>query len=163
MKESARLLSVVHAVRFLAKPHRKKSAGYRRIALLLAASSETSIIETIFEDAGLDEFEFIDSLKTAAIGDKDAYRRVIEIAANLAPHLSIPLGPKITAPSVAHEFFLKEIVSPLKPSRYTCNPDKDDFTDAVTAATRREFNDNDFDPRPAVRRLKRHLKAMGRG
>jgi hypothetical protein len=157
-QESARYPSVVNAVRFLAKPRRNRPARNLRIKLLLAAWDETSIIDTIFKNAKLDESEFLRSLNLAAEGNEDAYRRVTEIAADLAPHLTISRGPKISAASAAHELFLEE-VSRVDPSRYTYRTDKEDFTDAVTAATRREFNDNDFYPQPAVRRLKTRSQA----
>lgn len=158
-RDSARLSLVVHAVRFLAEPRRNKPARNRRVTLLLAAWQETSVIETIFEKAGLDDFEFIRSLESAANGNEDAYRHVTKIAAELAPHLSMSRGPKISAASVAHESFLEEAVNRIRPRRYTYNIVEEDFTDPVTAATRREFNDNDFDPQSAVRRLKTRSRA----
>ena len=138
---------MVEALRFLARPRRKKPALRRRIAVLLAAREETSIIETVFGNAGLDEFEFIRCLKLADEGNEEACLRVTEIAAAVVPHLTISCGPKISAESIAHEYFLEEMVSRINPSHYTWSNDEGDFSDPVTRATRREFNDNDFDPR----------------
>jgi len=154
-EEDERYSSVINAVRFLSKSRRNRPARNRRITLLLAAWEETSIIDTIFADAKHDESEFIRSLRLAVEGNEGAYRLVTEIAADLAPHLSILRGPKISGETATHELFLKE-VNRLKPSRYTYSNDEGDFTDAVTKATRREFNNNDFDPQAAVRRTKSH-------
>jgi hypothetical protein len=153
-KESVRLLPVINALRFLADQRHKSRAKSRRVAVLLTAWEGTSIIETIFGDAGLDEFEFIQLLKSAAEGHEEAYHRLTELAASLAPHLSIPRGPKVRAVSAAHEFFLENAVMRMKPSAFSWNESKGEFTDPVTEATRREFGHSHFNPRPACRRLK---------
>jgi hypothetical protein len=159
-KESVRLPAVVRAVRFLANPAHKGRAISRRVDVLLAAWEETSIIETIFADAGLDEFEFIRSLKSVAEGHEFAYQRLTEIAASVAPHLSIRRGLKVSAASAAHEFFLEYAVMPLEPRSYSWNELKGTFTDPVTEATRLEFGRRHFDPRPAYRRLKARQKKL---
>jgi hypothetical protein len=41
---------------------------------------------------------------------------------------------------------------------YTYSPDLEDFTDELTKATRIEFGDPNFDPRPAVRRARARQK-----
>jgi len=51
--ENKRLPAVVGAIRFLAKPGRGRKAMARKAEVLLAAWEETSIIETIFDSAGL--------------------------------------------------------------------------------------------------------------
>jgi hypothetical protein len=153
-KEAQRRPSVVNAIRFLAKPHRNRPAISRRVNVLLAAWEETSTIETIFDDASLDVFEFISLLKSVAGGNEAAFQRLTEIAASIVPHLPNPQGLKVSAASAAHEFFLEELVMPTEPRSYTWNDFKGKFTDPVTEATRREFNLPDFDPRPAYRRLK---------
>jgi hypothetical protein len=111
--ESVRLPAVVRAVRFLATPRRKWQAISRKVDVLLAAWEETSIIETIFDDAGLNESEFVRSLRSVAEGHQVGCHRLTEIAASLAPHLSIPRGLKVGAASAAHEFFLEDVVMPM--------------------------------------------------
>jgi hypothetical protein len=105
--ESRRLPAVVDAIRFLAKPGRRRRAILRRAEVLLAAWDETSIIETIFDKASLIEVEFIGLLKSALEGREVAWRRITEIAATIAPLLSIQRGPKISAASATHEVFLE--------------------------------------------------------
>jgi hypothetical protein len=150
--DNRRLPEVVRAVKFLARPHRNRKAISRKVKILLAAWHETSVIETVFSNAGLDEFEFVRLLQAAAEGDWSAYDRLREIAAGLGAHLKIRRGPKLTAPSAAHEFFLREMVQPRK-ATWTWNPVEERFTDDLTKATSHEFGDPSFDPRPACRRV----------
>jgi hypothetical protein len=152
--DSARHPAVVRAIRFLAKPGRRSQAILRKATVLLAAWQETSVVETIFDDAGLNEFEFIKLLELAIGGNKTVHGRICAIAGTIAPRLSVPRGRKISAASAAHEFLLEECGSIMKSKGYTWDPSNEDFTDPWTQATRIEFGDPDFDPRPASRRVK---------
>jgi hypothetical protein len=152
--ESVRLPAVVGAIRFLAKPGRGRRAILRKAEVLLAAWEETSIIETIFDDADLSASEFIGLLRAVVEGHEVACPRITEIAAAVAPHLSIPRGLKVSAASAAHEFFLECVVGPIELRAYTWNEIPGKCTDPATEATRREFANSNFDPRPAYRRLK---------
>jgi hypothetical protein len=157
--ESRRLPTVAEAIRFLAKPgRRRRPAILRRAEILLAAWEETSIIETMFDDAGLSESEFIGLLESVIQGDKADCPRLAEIAAVLAPHLSLSRGPKITAASAAHEYLLEELVSVTGSRVYTWNDymgNKGDYSDPLTQATRQEFARPRCSPKSARRRLKR--------
>jgi hypothetical protein len=157
-KEAQRRPAVVTAIRFLAKRRRNRPAISSRVKVLLAAWEETSIVETIFEDAGLDEREFISLLKSFAEGNELALRRVTEIAASLAPHLPNARGRKVSAASAAHEFFLENTVPQIEPRAYTWDDYNEEYTDPVTEAARREFNLGYFDPHPARRRMKARLR-----
>jgi hypothetical protein len=152
--ECVRLPAVVGAIRFLAKLGRSRRAILRKAEVLLEASEETPIIETIFDNADLSASEFIGLLKSVVEGREVAWRRITEIAAAVAPHLSIPRGLKVSAASAAHEFFLESVVGPIAPRAYTWNEILGKCTDPATEATRREFANSNFDPRPAYRRLK---------
>jgi hypothetical protein len=152
--ESGRRRPAFDAIRFLADPDRQRSAIFRRAQLLLEVWDETSIIETVFDEIGLSESEFIGSLKALVEGGAVDCRRIAEIAAQVVPHLSVERGPKISAASAAHEFFLASIEPIIGARAYTWNAVRDDFTDRVTEATRMEFDEADFDPRPAHRRRK---------
>jgi hypothetical protein len=145
---------VFDAVRFLAEPARQRGAVLRRAQLLLEAWDKTSIIETVFDEIGLSESEFIGLLKALVEGRVVDCRRITEIAAHLAPHLLLGRGPKISAASAAHEFFLAAIERITGAHAYTWNDIQADFVDPVTRATRMEFDEADFDPRPAHRRRK---------
>jgi hypothetical protein len=111
------------------------------------------VIDQIFSEAGLHEAEFIKFLESAVDGDSAVHSRLCTIAATVAPRLSVPRGPKISAASAAHE-----LLSEVTGCRYTSSPDLEDFTDDFTKATRVEFGDPDFDPRPAVRRARARQK-----
>jgi hypothetical protein len=173
--EGKRRGPVFRAIRFLAQPDRRKDASLRRAELLLAAWEETSIIAEIFDEVGASQpsfkkahpnvFEFV-SLLQSAVERREVASRLTEIAAGLTPHLSISRGPKISAPSAAHEFLL-DYVLPDKPPTFTWNADaplphrairrtnKGDFTDSFTRATRQEFSNPYFSPQAACRRVKR--------
>jgi hypothetical protein len=97
---------VFDAIRFLAQSQRQVRAILPRAKLILYAWKETSIIETLFDEAGLRDttFEFINLLESA-VNRRDVDRkRITEIAASVLPFVSINRGPKITAPSAAYEF-----------------------------------------------------------
>jgi hypothetical protein len=152
--ENQRHGSAIKAIRFLANPGRKRSSIPGRAAALLAVWHETSIIETIFRASLLDrEMEFVEALKGAARGEDIGCESVTAIAAVLQPHLVNPSGPKIKAASAAHEFFLENVEGAASHG-YTWSDIEGDFVDEETAATRREFAEPRFDPRPAYRRLK---------
>jgi hypothetical protein len=152
-KENVKLPATVKAIRFLAKPGRTRRAISRKVNLLLAVWEETSVMDTILNDTGLDVFEFVRVLKLVASGEEVAYPRLTEIAALLTPRMSIPRGIKVSAASAAHEFFLEEGVSRIEQRAFTYNEPEGKCTDPVTEATRREFGRRHFDPRPAYRRL----------
>lgn len=147
---------VVKALRDLAKPLQTKSAVMHRVRMLLEAWQESSVIETIFHDAGQDEFEFIRLLKAAHAGNTSAFKRLAEIAGTLRRGLVVPRGPKMGAASEAHAFFL-EIAHPWGGCSYTWSDLEGNFTDAQTEKTRLEFNEEHFNPRPAYRQAKRQL------
>ena len=100
--------------------------------------------------------EFIGWLKSVVEGREVAWRRITEIAATIAPRLSIPRGPKISAASATHEVLLETVAELLAPRAYTRDPIRENYTDRWTAATRQEFRDPDFNPQAA------HLRAKAR-
>jgi hypothetical protein len=153
-ERGVRLPAVVGAIRFLAKPGRGRRAILPKAEVLLAAWEETSIIKTIFDDASLTESEFIGLLKSVVEGREVVWRRITEIAAAVAPHLSVPRGLKVSKASATHEFFLEIIGELPAPRAYTWNESLGKCTDPATEATRREFANSNFDPRPAYRRWK---------
>lgn len=96
----------------------------------------------------------MDLLKLAADGHEIEVGRITEVAAKVAAQISLKRGPKIRAASVAHEFFLKgNIGIDLGPWPKPQQERAAEYVDALTAATRKEFNFPDFDSRPAQRRL----------
>jgi len=158
-KDRARLPMVVSAIKFLTYSGHRRPSISRRVAVLLAAWKETSVVETTFDTAGLDVFEFVRLLESYSEGNEAEYPRLREIAMSLIPHLPVSRGPRISAASAAHEFLLENVVVTVKTQHaYTWNVYEGKCTDSVTRATRREFNSPQFDPRPAYRRFKARPK-----
>jgi hypothetical protein len=160
-KESKWHRPVSDAIRFLAVPGRQKRAILARVKVLITAWKETSIIETAFHKAGLHETEFINLLEATSKGENVDYQHLAKIAAGIAPHLSLSRGPKISAPSATLEFLLEdgapELIKKRRPhSRHSRS---EEYCDALTEATRREFATPHFDSRSARRRLKARLGA----
>jgi hypothetical protein len=158
-KESKWHRPVFDAIRFLAIPGRKNSAILARAKFLITAWNDTSIIETVFDKAGLRETELIELLEATSKGENVDKRRLAEIAAEIAPHLSISRGPKISAPSAALDFLLEggalEFITKRRSrSRHSRSRE---YCDALTEATRLEFANPGFDSRPARRRSKARL------
>ena len=153
--EAKRIRPVYDAIRFLAKP-RRKGAILCRAKLLLAAWNETSIIETLFDGTGLGEREFIEILE-AIVGKREAdFARLTEIATQVAPHLALQRGPKVSQPSASHAFVVEGDVKLINRRRpHSRNDRTAENCDALTEATRLEFDQPNFDSRPAKRRLKR--------
>jgi hypothetical protein len=161
-KESKWHRPVFDAIRFLAVPGRQKRAILARAKVLITAWKETSIIETIFDKAGLRETEFINLLEATSKGESVDCRRLAKIAAEIAPHLSLSRGPKISAPSAALDFLLKNGTSELIKARrpYSRRSRSEEYCDALTEATRREFGNSHFESRSARRRSKARLGAQ---
>ena len=126
--------------------------------MLLEMCNTTSNLDDIFNGVDVHVFEFADALEGAVRGDLAACQRVTEVAAVLAPGLSVPRGPKASAASIAHEFSLACVANMAGPKAYTYNPVSGDFTDPLTRATQLAFGDPGFDPRPALRRQKKRQK-----
>lgn len=143
---------VVDALRFLAKPGRAKRSISRRAAALLELWNTTSDLGNVFDAGDVSVFEFEEALEGALRGDIAACRRVTEVAAALAPGLSVRRGPKVSAAGFGHELLLRCVANTVGPKSYTSDPVSGDFTDPMTRATRLAFGNPRFDPRPAFRR-----------
>jgi hypothetical protein len=160
--ESRQLGAVVEAFKFLARRNRQKRAIRSRAKVLLAAYDETSIVHQIFNEAGFSEGEFVSLLKVAVNGEPLERDRIREIATTVVPSLPKARGRRISPASAAHEEFLESIETLMGrrvgPRRYTYDNEAADFIDERTKATRLEFNDPEFDPRPACWRLAAHRK-----
>jgi hypothetical protein len=155
--ESERGACVVRAIRFLSKPRRRKSAISRYAKIVVAGWQETSVAKT-FKSLGLNETEFIELLTSIVNQQEVDYRRIIEIAAKVAPSLSLPRGRKVTAACAAHTFLFENAPSLLGRAGFTWDSYEEDFTDELTQATRMEFRRPRFNPQPASRRLNRQQR-----
>lgn len=152
--EARRVAPVVEAIRFLSRGDRQKRAILSRAKLVLAASQETSIVDDLFSKAGSDRFEFLRLLQTLVDGGAAERERIKAIAAAIAPSLPEARGRKISAASAAHELFLQSNAYFGFPAGYTWSDIEGECRDQRTKATRLEFDDPDFDPRSARRRIK---------
>jgi hypothetical protein len=149
---------VVDAFRFLAKPGRTKRSISRRAAVLLEVWNTRSTLGTAFNGVGVSVFEFVEALEGAVRGDLTGCQRVTEVAAALAPGLSVRRGRKASAASIAHELLLTCVANMAGPKAYTHDHVSEDYTDPLTGATRVAFGDPDFDPGPARRRQRKRLR-----
>jgi hypothetical protein len=154
-REAKWVAPVVEAIRFLSRGDRQKRAILSRAKLVLAASKETSIVDELFRKAGLHEGEFLRLLQTLVDGGAIDRECIKTIAAAVVLSVRRARGPKITAPSAAHEQLLEMNASFGLRAGYTKSGSDGEYTDPETQATRQEFDDRDFDPRPAHRRVKR--------
>lgn len=119
------------------------------------------MLDEIFGKAGLkgtELSELVYLLKGGVNGEPLERDRIREIAAAVVRSFPSARGPKVSAASAAHEEFLK-CARIFGPHGYTYSNDKEDFVDERTKATRFEFDDPDFDPRPAYQRFSARRKA----
>jgi len=164
--ERRRQPEAVQAIRFLATSGRRNKAVGRNIAILLSVAKETTAIEMLFRSAALDEIEFIEALKKAADSDPMARDRVVEIAATVAPVMVVSRGRPMSAASAAHNLLVESLsemgFERKTPVAYSYSSLEEDFVDPLTKATRLEFGDPDFDPRPTRRRQIRANREQNR-
>jgi hypothetical protein len=114
----------------------------------------TELTRGLFDE--LPRFEglvFIRVLRFCLAGDLSDRPHVSRIAKAIWRRVAVSRGPKLTRASAAHEYFL-EIRSIHEEAAFTWSPEGEDFTDRLTQATREEFDDPDFNPVPARRRLR---------
>ena len=161
-KEQQLRPKTVKAIRELGniRPHAKVLDNAK---FVVQVANVSSIVDTICCEVGLREMDLIPLLRDLVDGKPFDRKRIAEVVLKLGPALSVPRGPKISAASAAHEFILENgLPSELGCSAYTLSGSDGDFTDPLTQATRREFGNPDFDPRPAYRRVKkRQLAKLG--
>jgi hypothetical protein len=158
-KEDRLRPTVVKAIRGLATSNFGKTS-LDRARYLLQVADESSIVDTICCEVGLREMDLLPLLQALVDGKPYEHQKLSDILQKLHPALSVPRGRKRSAASAAHEFALEgDLPAKLGCSTYTLDDVVGDFTDPLTQATRLEFGDPTFDPRPAHRRLKRRRLA----
>ena len=154
-QEAKRYREVAEAIRFLAK-RRQKAATLRRAHTILRSWRETSVVESLLGKSDEMRAEFIGLLEALDRDGSTDYERLTDLAARLAPILSLSRGPKVSAASAAHAFLLKHDIPSPPPRRPHARHDRTARNqDALTEATQREFGSPNFDSRPAKRRSKR--------
>jgi hypothetical protein len=142
------------ALRRLANPRLETEAFLANAKVVLEAMDRTVLTRGLFDE--LPRFEglgFIRALRACLAGDLSDRPDVSRIAKASWRRVAVSRGPKLTHASAAHEYFL-ETRSTFEIGAFTWSPEDEDFTDRLTQAAREEFEDPDFNPVPARRRLR---------
>jgi hypothetical protein len=148
------LASAIFAV---VKAKEKRPLVISRRAVTLASALEQPIIEMalriVCEQARIsaDISSFAALASRAAAGEPNACRQLVEFCEALKPHLD-PRGPRVRLSSATHELLL---AGTERGYSYSCSRGD---VDRATQATRIEFGEKSFDPRPAFRRLQQRRK-----
>jgi hypothetical protein len=150
-EESKLYPEVLRRIRSLASGPRQRAAFVRHARVLSEASEIMPILVELALQASVSDWDFIRLLKLAATGDDTAFNPLTEMAGKIASRLPGKRGPKISAPSAAHEFLLHSRLI-VRPFPKAPQNRRAEYVDALTFATRREFNNPDFDSRSARRR-----------
>jgi hypothetical protein len=143
---------LAQALRRLANPRLETEAFLANAKLALGALDRTELTRGLFHE--LPRFEglvFIRALRFCLAGHLSDRPYVCRIAKAIWSRVAVSRGPKVTHASAAHEYFLELIPGD---AAFTWSPEDEDFTDRLTQATREEFDDPDFNPVPARRRLR---------
>ena len=151
---SKRSWEFAQALRRLANPRLEPEAFLADAKVALEAMNGTGLTRGLFE--GLPWFhglEFILALQSCLAGDLSDRAEVCRIAKAIWRRVAVSRGPKLAHASAAHEYFL-ETQSIFDDVAFTWSPENEDFTDPLTQATREEFDDPDFNPVSARRRLR---------
>lgn len=138
----------------MANPRLPPKAFRDCAAVILQILEDTSLADGLFRDLEpFDGLVFIRALRWCLDGDLSGRSDIIRIAEAIKARVVVLRGPKLSSASAAHEYLI-ENASLFRPHSYSYSDMRGDFTDALTMATREEFDDPNFDPRPAARRAR---------
>jgi hypothetical protein len=150
-KEQQLRPQVVKTIKALTSASRERLLSYA--VYLQQIADESTIIDTICCEVDLREWNLLEPLRRIADDESADRQCLVAVVAKLRPALRVPRGRKTSAASFAHQFLLEGgLPKHLNCSALTYDAETEDFTDPLTRATRTEFGNNDFDPRPASRR-----------
>ena len=141
-------------LRGLSKKTRGKSRTLTQWANgLLDRDEAKGFAATWLQEAGLPltAWDVREVAVLAGNGDKDACKRLVEIAKTLLPYLPDPRGRPVSTGTGVHLFLLFYITTPAYRPSYTWSDIESDFVDPMTRASRVLLGDPNFDPRPACR------------
>jgi len=144
----------VQALRRLADSRLEAEAFLANAKVVFEAMNGTHLTQGLFDE--LPRFErlsFIRALRFCVAGNISDRADIGRIAAAVWRRVAVTRGPKLGQASAAHQYFL-ETQSFFRPAAFTWSAESEDFTDRLTQATREEFDDPDFNPVPAWRRLR---------
>jgi hypothetical protein len=142
------------ALRRLANPRLETKGFLANAKVVFETMNGTTLTHGLFDD--LPSFEglsFIGAVRLSLAGNLSSRAEVHRISKAIWRRVAVSRGPKLTHASAAHEYFL-ESQSIFKDAAFTWSPEDEDFTDRLTQATREEFDDPDFNPVSARRRLR---------
>ncbi len=145
------------ALRSLSRPGRRPRTVARIAASLRDLPHAAISILAVFERVDCDDQgqHFVALLGKAAAADPAACRGLAGIAQSVAGQIETRRGPRMSVASASHQLTLFFASTPEQPAGYTFTSHKDEFSDPATRATMLEFGIPHFDPRPAVRRLRK--------
>ena len=159
-RESQACRSVSEDIKFIREPGRQRAALIRRIKQLHTTFEENcrSISKFLF-DVGILPSDFFSLTQCAAKGDHAKIPTLLRWPQKLRLPASLKKGLKITPSSYAYEFFLADKFGLLKGTLPKADRNRAaEYVNSLTEATRKEFGEPNFDPRPAQRRAKRLIK-----
>lgn len=150
----------VLALRRLANPRLEKEAFLTNAKAALEAMTGTQLTRGLLDELpALEALSFVPALRFCLTGDLSDRSEICRIAKAIYRRVAVSRGPRLTLASAAHEHFL-ESQSIFGSGAFTWSDKEGNYTDRLTRATREEFDDWDFSPRSARRRLR---AKQGRG
>jgi hypothetical protein len=142
------------ALLWVANPQLTTEAFPANVKVVLEAMDGTELTCGLFDELRpFEALSFIRALRFCLAGDMSLRSEAVRIAGAIWRRVPVSRGPKLTHASAAHEYFL-ESRSIFSPAAFTWSAEREDFIDRLTQATREEFDDPNFNPVPARRRLR---------
>jgi len=150
-----------NTLRRLSDPRRDPKAFVDDAKVALENLEQTELADGLFNELPLfHSLVFIFGLRQCIAGDMSLRSEVVGIAGAVWRRTPVSRGRKLTHASAAHEYFLESQI--FDEASFTWSPIEEDFTDRFTLATREEFEEPAFNPRPAWRRLRAKLGSASR-
>lgn len=155
--EQREMPAVRDAVLALAKAPHKRATIQRKAVFLCKIYERSTLIEILCERAGLDSLEFVGVMRKAAAGNDVACQQLCNRAKELRQRCELPKGPKVRTESIAHEFLFQVLAEHQVKACCVRDNYSEQFRDEISRATIDEYNNPNFDPRPALRRYRASL------
>jgi hypothetical protein len=147
-------VELVQALRRLANPRLDKEVFLANAKVALEAMTGTQLTRGLLDELpAVEALSFVPALRFCVGGDLSDRSEICRTAKAIYLRVAVSRGPKLTLASAAHEHFL-ESQSIFGSGAFTWSDEEGDFTDRLTQATREEFDDQDFSPKSARRRLR---------
>jgi hypothetical protein len=147
-------LEFAQALRRLANPRLEKEIFLTNAKVVLEAMTGTQLTRGLLDELpALEALSFVPALHSCLTGDLSDRSEIGRIAKAIYRRVAVSRGPKLTLASAAHESFL-ESQSIFGSVAFTWSDGHGDYTDRLTQATREEFDNPDFSPKSARKRLR---------